>query len=468
MQAVSLEQRAPFRRPPDSLASAPAKVTGKLPDWLKGSLLRTAPAIFERNGWRAEHWFDGLGMLYAFRIESGGAVSFRKAILDSEHARDAEAGRARQTSFGSPLFRSFFRRLFEPVAPATDNANVNVVRLGDQLVAMTESERQLVIDPESFAVKGEVAYEDNLPSAFMTAHPHMDFERGTAVNLSTSIGASNAIMLYDHAPSSRTRRLVARWATRRIPMVHSFGLTPAHAILIAHPYTANPLGFLWSNQGYVDHFRWSPEDGTRLVVLDRETGATREHLTDAFFCFHTVNAFEDGAATVLDLLAYDSPEVIEQTRVGRMRDTLPDLRAKLVRIRMEPGVERASIETLSDVGFEFPSIAYKRTNGKPYRFCYGACDGPEGARYASSIVKIDVETGKSRSFVEGDSVFGEPIFVARPGGTGEDDGVLVAVGSSSSTDRSALVVLDAQSLEPVAHAEVPFSIPLGFHGSFLR
>ncbi|MGZ3424939.1 MAG: carotenoid oxygenase family protein, partial [Polyangiales bacterium] len=114
MQAVSIEQRAPFRRPPDSLASAPAKVTGKLPDWLRGSLLRTAPAIFERNGWRAEHWFDGLGMLYAFRIESGGAVSFRKAILDSEHARDAEAGRARQTSFGSPLFRSFFRRLFEP------------------------------------------------------------------------------------------------------------------------------------------------------------------------------------------------------------------------------------------------------------------------------------------------------------------------------------------------------------------
>jgi carotenoid cleavage dioxygenase-like enzyme len=34
--------------------------------------VRTAPAVFEQNGWRADHWFDGLGLLYGFRFEASG------------------------------------------------------------------------------------------------------------------------------------------------------------------------------------------------------------------------------------------------------------------------------------------------------------------------------------------------------------------------------------------------------------
>jgi carotenoid cleavage dioxygenase-like enzyme len=36
-----------------------------------------------------------------------------------------------------------------------------------------------------------------------------------------------------------------------------------------------------------------------IVVIDRASGAVREHLTEAFFIFHTVNAFERDDATVL-------------------------------------------------------------------------------------------------------------------------------------------------------------------------
>ncbi|MET0595626.1 MAG: carotenoid oxygenase family protein, partial [Polyangiaceae bacterium] len=159
----------------------------------------------------------------------------------------------------------------------------------------------------------------------------------------------------------------------------------------------------------------------------------------------------------------------EDLRVARMIERLPDLRPSLVRITMHPGRRRAERQTLSDTGFEFPSTNYRKVNGRDYRFAWGAADGP-GANggYGSSIVKIDVQSGESSAFSDGDRVYGEPVFVARPDGRDEDDGVLLSVGASTRTDTSALAIIDAKTMALVASAEVPNAIPLGFHGSFLR
>jgi carotenoid cleavage dioxygenase-like enzyme len=226
---------------------------------------------------------------------------------------------------------------------------------------------------------------------------------------------------------------------------------------------------LFSNRGYIDHFRWNPEEGTRLVVMDRATSAVREHVTDPFFAFHTVNAFERNGATVLDLLAYSNADIVKAMRVDRMIEQLPDLRPSLLRIVMRPGFERASSERLSDLGFEFPSTNYKLVNGRPYRFAWGASNGPRaGGEYASAVVKVDLQTGSSTSFTDDIHIFGEPLFVSRPEGDGEDDGVLLSVGSAKNAEASVLAVIDAKTMDLLASAEVPSSIPLGFHGSFLR
>lgn len=64
------------------------RIRGTVPAWLRGDLVRPAPALFEQNGWRADHWFDGLGLLYGFRFDAAG-VSFRQRLLDSQVAADA-------------------------------------------------------------------------------------------------------------------------------------------------------------------------------------------------------------------------------------------------------------------------------------------------------------------------------------------------------------------------------------------
>jgi len=262
---------------------------------------------------------------------------------------------------------------------------------------------------------------------------------------------------------------IGSWRTKRVPYVHSFGLTPRNAILVVHPFVINPMKMLWSSKGYIDHFNWHPDDGTRLVVIDRSSGAVREHVTEAFFVFHTVNAFERRDETVLDLLAYPDAGIVTSLRTDRLAAELPDLKPSLIRIIMRPSVERATVEKLSDVGFEFPSTNYKRVSGRSYRFAYGASDGNQaGGAYSSAIVKVDIETGRSTSYSDDAYIFGEPLFVSRPGGDGEDDGVLLTVGSARDAESSVLAVIDATTMALVASAKVQSSIPLGFHGSFVR
>ena len=466
--APSIESLSPFRRSPEIHAGIPATIRGTIPDWLRGAVVRTCPAVFETSGWRAQHWFDGLGMMYAFRIGDVG-VDFRSRLLDSETARDAWRGKSNHGSFGTSTSRPLLQRIVEPVPRISDNTNVNVVRLGQELVAMTEGDRQLVIDDETLAAVRPVAYaEDTLGGTIMTAHPHFDFERGKVLNVATGFGASGVISVYEHAPAARRRDVVGSWRTKRVPYVHTFGLTPKHAILVVHPFAVTPVKMLWSSKGYIDHFDWHPEEGTRLVVIDRASGEAREHVTEAFFIFHTVNAFERADATVVDLLAYPDAGIVTSLRTERMSAELPDLRPSLLRIVMRPGVERATVEKLSDVGFEFPSTSYKRVSGRPYRFVYGASDGYQASAYSSAIVKVDTETGTPKSFGDGRHIFGEPLFVSRPQGESEDDGVLLSVGSAKDSETSMLAVIDAKTMALVAGAEIPSWIPLGFHGSFLR
>jgi carotenoid cleavage dioxygenase-like enzyme len=80
---------------------------------------------------------------------------------------------------------------------------------------------------------------------------------------------------------------------------------------------------------------------------------------------------------------------------------------------------------------------------------------------------VDHESGE-RTFERAGFIFGEPLFVARPEADGESDGAVLAVGSHVREARSAMVVLDAESFDLRAWAEVPLPIPLGFHGSFFR
>jgi beta,beta-carotene 9',10'-dioxygenase len=466
--AAQRELGHPFRWSGRTERELAAEVLGALPGWLKGQLVRTAPAAFTTGGFAAQHWFDAQGLVYGF--EFGQGVRFKQQLLASRHLAALERGENRMASFGTDLSRSFFRRLFQPIPQLTDNANVNIVPWQGRWLAMTEAPDQHQIDPVTLASVGVYQYEDELPGGLIpSAHPHYDAAGGAMVNVGSLYGAKSEVLVFRQGRDSHRRELEGRLALKHVPYIHSFGLTARHAVIIDQPLAVNPLRMLFSNKAFIRHFEWQPGRGTRLWKLERSTGKWSAYEADALFCFHTINSFEDGADLVMDFIAFDDPAVIDAFYVDALARGLPDLKPRLLRARLTPGKQHAYIEPLSDDGFDFPQISYRAHHGLPYRYAWGTSFGhtPEG-RYESVLHKLDVTSGQALRFTDPAFTFGEPVFVPRPGAPAEDDGVLLAVGSHASDDKSRLLVIDAARLEPLATCDVPLSIPLGFHGTFAR
>jgi beta,beta-carotene 9',10'-dioxygenase len=462
--AVPALERAPFRWTQRDKHVLPVETRGELPSWLAGQLVRTAPAVFQADHWRAAHWFDGLALLYSFDFEAG-KVRFRQRLLDSHTAALASQGKSSTASFGSPIRRSFFKRLVQPVPPFTDNTNVNVIPWQGDWLALSEVPAQHVIGSDDVATRGLYQYQDKLPAGLlMTAHPHYDFEGNALVNLGTTFGPKTEITVFRQGPRERGRTVEGKIALERSPYVHDFGVTARHVVLIDHPLRVSPISLLWSNRGFIEHFKWQPETGTVLRLFDRQRGSWSSYETEALFCFHVVNTFEDGDDVVFDFVAYDDASVIAQVRTEVLaRGEVPALTPRYVRARLRPGAKRVELEQLSNVGFDFPAIAYARVHGRPYQVAWGVALQGE---LESELVRIDHRQPEVRRFSESAMTYGEPVFVPRPGAQDADDGVLLTLGSHLRQDRASLAVLDAQSMRPLAHCDVELSLPLGFHGNF--
>jgi len=61
---------------------------------------------------------------------------------------------------------------------------------------------------------------------------------------------------------------------------------------------------------------------------------------------------------------------------------------------------------------------------------------------------------------------GEPIFVPRPGGGGEDDGWVLVLVFNATAKKSALVILAAGDMHAVAKINLPVFLPAGLHGNW--
>jgi beta,beta-carotene 9',10'-dioxygenase len=444
------------------------ELSGELPQWLGGSLLRTGPAKFEVGEQRMRHWFDGLAMLHRFTIGEG-RVSYGNRYLQSRSYRAAqEKGRMVYGEFATDPCRALFKRvqtLFTPGKALPDNANINVTRLGERFVAMTETPLPVQFDPHTLATAGVRPYE--VPGELSTAHPHLDRASGGMLNYAAKLGARSSYRFFAVAPDGRKPRAIGSLPVKEPAYMHSFGLTERWLVLAEFPFVVNPLALALSGRPYIENYRWKPELGTRFTLVDRETGkATGGFQTDACFAFHHVNAYEDGDQVVVDMCAFKDAGVIEDLYLDRLRAGKPVQAPELTRFRLQLADRSVSRQRLADGEIELPRINYGRCNERPYRYVWGNANGAGG--WLEQIVKIDTSDGATLSWAQPGCFPGEPVFVARPQAEREDDGVLLSVVLDAAAGTSLLLVLDAADLRELARARVPHHIPFGFHGQFAR
>lgn len=438
------------------------EIEGQLPPWLAGSLYRIGPAKFEVGERSVNHWFDGFSMLHRFSI-AGSRVSYANRFLESSSYRAAtENGQISYSEFATDPCRSLFRRIAAAFRPRiSDNANVNLVRLGEEFVAMTETPLPIIFDPQTLAAAGVVSRS---PGEHTTAHPHRDRRNGDALFYAVKFGPRSSYRLYARRGTS-SQQEIARWPTSRPSYMHSFAVTERYAVLAECPFVVNPLDLIRSGRPFVENYRWQGEEPTLFTVIDLDTGEVRARAeAEPFFCFHHVNAFEQGGELFVDLIAYEDAGIVEALYLEKLRAgaRLPATELRSYRLPLAGGEARR--ETIA-LDLELPRINYARCNARPYRYVYGQ-SLREGEAFPNAVKKVDVNDGSVLEWSEEGAYPGEPVFVAAPQAGPEDEGVLLSLVLEPASETSYLVVLDADDLGEVARARVPHPVPFGFHGQF--
>jgi torulene dioxygenase len=103
-------------------------------------------------------------------------------------------------------------------------------------------------------------------------------------------------------------------------------------------------------------------------------------------------------------------------------------------------------------------------HARPYRYVYSLAMSGRST-LMDTIVKTNLV---SRAVLQWNNpqghTPGEAIFVRRPGGVKEDDGVLLSVVLDGFCRRSYLLCLDARTMRETGRAEMDFAVGFGFHG----
>lgn len=228
----------------------------------------------------------------------------------------------------------------------------------------------------------------------------------------------------------------------------------------------NPL----ARGSFFDALSWRPERGSRFLVIDRSDGSLVAEIEGPpVFYFHVANAFEDADGSLtIDVVTFEDASVVDALSMadlatGDFSHPMGDLTRFLLSI---PDAT-VTPETLYDGHLSLPRIN-ESFLGRPYRYVYSqGAAGDDRTEFPTGLRKIDLETGDVDTWSGPDRYVGEPVFASRPGGTSEDDGVVLSVMLDTDHERSGLLVLDGETFERRAIAWLPHVEPFDFHGQYV-
>ena len=343
-----------------------------------------------------------------------------------------------------------------------------------------------------------------------TAHPeYCKKGTGATYNVGTLLGVPSSHLCVFRNNLDGSRDVVASYplpTIADIPYLHSFGLTPNYAVVVLQPLRQDSniinvlqKGFLPTMQ-HVDH--------TRVLVFDLETGlvvANPPWTEDPVYFYHAISTTETATGVSIRVCGYQTPDLITGpdqffrfdragTRQGRNRihpgGCLCDIEVSWndegcngrsdtkASVTWTPVVDMA---TKTIQGFELPTTRYSRTsNGQGpwqyqqharYAYAFGAYAQGSPDYDSWGLLKIDTKTGQAVTFREDDSCYySEPIFVAHPDAQEdeEDAGVLLCTRFDGTTEKTSLLVIDAQNMELLAEANTGTRVAMDFHGCFLQ
>ncbi|KAI9766897.1 MAG: hypothetical protein M1840_006194 [Geoglossum simile] len=524
------------------------RVTGYIPAYAAGTLYRTGPGgreIMTEKGtiWSLNHWFDGFTQVHRFQIlepDPADHLATTRIFYNSRRGTDGLIEEIRRTgknpsfSFGQKRdpCESYFWKIMtmfqgkptDTVPPDTRNTGVTISvnppgfpsrRQASEkeiqghssgirsLWNKTDSAMLKEIHPETLEPIGvtlQHRLHPDLQGAFSAAHAKSDPVTGDLFNYNLKLGKNAIYKIFRCSGATGETDIIATITGAPGAYLHSLFLTENFVILCVwgSHYANYGLKVLWERNivdAIADLDPRDPKKRSKWFVIDRYhgRGVVAAFEGDSFFCFHTVNAYEerskeDGKVDIiLDLTVYENMDVLKRFYFENIRSSSPrarvffsekgdTTRGNLNRWRL-PGVNtdgplrpgtagstndhscpasswlKAVLEweAPKDESVELPTINPKFIT-RAHRYIYGVADRGFST-FVDGLHKYDTETRTALTWEFHGQNPGEPIFVPDPRGKEEDDGVLLSVVLDGHTGRSYLLVLNAKDMLEVGRAE---------------
>lgn len=465
------------------LTATDLEVTGHIPEHLDGRYLRNGPNPVAEVDPVTYHWFSGDGMVHGVALRDGNARWYRNRWV-------------RSLSVCAALGEPAPGRLDPRAGMLALGANTNVLTHAGKTLALVEGGIANYELTDDLDTVGTCDFDGTLAGGY-TAHPHRDPATGELHAVSYSFGRGRTVQYSVIDTAGRARRSVDIEVSGS-PMMHDFSLTDKYVVIYDLPVTFDPAQVLpasvprWLSlpgrlvmQSLIGRVRvpspvnavmnrsprhsdrmpyaWNPRYPARIGVMPREGGNRDVRWFDVEPCYvyHPLNAYSemrDGAEVlVLDVVRY--ARMFDRDRHGP-GETAPTLERWTV--NLASGAVGA--ECRDDRPQEFPRINETRL-GVRHRFGYTI--GAYFADRASALYKHDYATGSTTTAaLDPDLLIGEVCFVPDPAADAEDEGILMGYGYHRGRDEGQLLLLDAQTTEPVATVHLPQRVPTGFHGNW--
>lgn len=437
-----------------------AWIEGKLPADLRGDFYRNGPGLFERGGQRYHHWFDGDGMVHAWRFSDQGVSHQARFVRTKKFVAEQQANEFLVPAFGTAIQPKIPLRSSDTM----NTANTNVIQMDGRLLALWEGGSAHAMDGQTLETQGMVAWTSELAGMPFSAHPKVEAD-GTMWNFGTMMGK---LVLYQFSLQGKLVKHHVMQAPGAA-MVHDFVVSQKHLIFLFSPLRLN-IEAVRAGKSMVDAMEWHANQATQILVVEKADFTRSVSLEmPAMMLFHFGNAWEEDGVIHLDFVKSDNadnfqtwmPKIMRGENVQSMPSTPAFLTIDLAR-KQTRLTERSE-------NLEFPRVD-PRVVGQRNRFIYYPVAVDEGVNNAlNGVMRLDVESGKTDCFDFGaECRLEEHVVVPKRGSKKEGEAWLVGVGFDVQRQTSFASVFDAQNLSagPVALAHLPYWVPHCFHGNF--
>ena len=449
-----------------------------LPAGLQGTLYRNGPALMQRGTTAFRHWFDGDALVHAYRI-GGNRLNHRASMVRTERfAAEEAAGRYLWDGFGTSIAGA--RPLNKP--DDVNVANISVLPVDGELLALWEAGSPYRLDPQSLATRGRKVFSaesDRLP---FSAHPRVDRD-GTIWSFGYLSG-SGKIILYrlDRGGSIKQLNVVD---APNADMIHDFAITERFLVFSLMPLIAEPRA---RYNSALERYQWHPERAGVVLLIDKNTLAIAHRIEmPALMNFHLGNAWDDGQSVRFHSMQVGDYHGLMNAMYSAVAGSpIRSFRSAddgIVECTVDLASKQVSVSTLASGGLDFPAWDKRRTGQRSDHLMALRASSTitQGSFAVNELVLIDHHRGRRGSWDYGSHEIAEEHLFAPSrissttrgtvgrAGNATDPGWVIGTHYNWLSQRTTMSVFDSRAIDdgPIANAQLPYGFPPGLHGAYV-